>query len=253
MRIPLIFVGHGTPMNALEVNEFTEGWKEVVKDIPRPAGILCISAHWETEVSRVTTLEKPPTIHDFGGFPSRLYEVSYPAPGSPFLAKEVQNLTGAKPDPSRGLDHGTWSVLIHMFPEADIPVVQMSIAFDQPPQYHLDLAKKLIPLRDKGILILGSGNIVHNLRKIDWDNPGGGYEWALRADEILKDRIRKEDTGMLVNYQKLGPDVMWAVPTPEHFLPMIYILGAKRENEKLSFFNEKVVMGSLSMTGIRID
>ena len=256
---PVLFIGHGSPMNAIEENEFVEGWEEVAKTLPKPNAILCISAHWETKGTSVTVMEKPITIHDFGGFPRKLFEVQYPAPGSPELAREIKGIfkkTEIGLDKKWGLDHGCWSVLKRMFPDANIPVVQMSLDYSQPVQTHYELAKELSPLRKKGILIIGSGNMVHNLQLIDWENinePGFGYDWAIEANEKMKKYILSNDHQSLINYRAQGKDFDLAIPTPEHFLPLLYALALKEGNEKVEIFNDKPVMGSLTMTSLKID
>ncbi|MDP4271308.1 MAG: 4,5-DOPA dioxygenase extradiol [Bacteroidota bacterium] len=253
--MPMLFVGHGSPMNAIEENEFVTGWRSQAATLPRPSAILCISAHWETRGTYVTAMAKPQTIHDFGGFPCELYQVQYPAPGNPGLANEVTKLitgTPVFPDEKWGLDHGTWSVIKHFYPEADIPVVQLSINYLMSPRHHYELAKELAILRSKGVLIVGSGNIVHNLRVLNWSNPNEGYDWAINANEKVKSLILKNDYTSLIDYTSLGNDVKMAIPTAEHFLPLLYILGLKKENEELSFFNDKAVYGSLTMTSVRV-
>ncbi|MEI6456152.1 MAG: 4,5-DOPA dioxygenase extradiol [bacterium] len=257
-KIPVLFVGHGSPMNAIEENEFVEGWRTMAKSLPKPRAILCISAHWETKGSYLTFMENPKTIHDFSGFPQLLYAMQYPAPGNPELASEITNLvkrTGIGPDERWGLDHGCWSVLMRMFPEAEIPVVQLSLDYSQPAQYHYDLAKELAPLRTKGILVIGSGNIVHNLRLVAWDRmdqPGFGYEWATEANEKMKNFILSDDHGSLVKYREQGKAFNLAIPTPEHFLPLLYVLALKEEGDHVEFFNDKPVLGSLTMTSLVI-
>jgi 4,5-DOPA dioxygenase extradiol len=257
-QMPVLFVGHGSPMNAIQETEFVKGWREAGKTLPEPNAILCISAHWETRGTSVTVMEKPPTIHDFGGFPQELFEVQYPAPGSPELAKETKSIikkTEIGLDERWGLDHGCWSVLRRMFPAANIPVVQMSLDYSQPAQYHYDLAKELFPLRKKGILIMGSGNMVHNLRLVDWDKidePGFGYDWAIEANEKMKKFILSNDHQSLINYRAQGRAFDLAIPTPEHFLPLLYVLAVKEENEIIEIFNDKPDMGSLTMTSIKI-
>ncbi len=253
--MPTLFVGHGSPMNAIEENEFVAGWRNQAVTIPRPSAILCISAHWETRGTYVTAMAKPQTIHDFGGFPCELYQVQYPAPGNPALAKEVTKLitgTPVFPDEKWGLDHGTWSVIRHFYPEADIPVVQLSINYLMSPHHHFELAKELAILRSKGVLIVGSGNIVHNLRVLNWNQPDEGYDWALEANQIVKSLVLQNNYSALVDYSSLGKAVSLAIPTPEHFIPLLYILGLKKENESISFFNDKAVYGSLTMTSLRI-
>lgn len=253
--MPVLFVGHGSPMNAIEQNEFTEGWQHMSLSIPTPKAILCISAHWETKGTFVTAMDSPPTIHDFGGFPQALFEVQYPAPGSPELAEEAKRIiskTQVGLDNSWGLDHGTWSVLNRLYPEAKIPVIQLSLDYYRDPQYHYELARELQAMRNKGILIMGSGNMVHNLRALDWSRTNTGYDWALEANELFKNLIRRDDHRQLAEYKKLGTAVQMAVPTPEHFLPLLYALAMKNENDEISFFNDKPVMGSLTMTSLRI-
>lgn len=258
IKMPVLFVGHGSPMNAIEENEFVEAWRDLGKSIPKPGTILCISAHWETRGTFVTAMPKPPTIHDFGGFPQELYDVHYPAPGSPELASSVkQAITSTRVglDEKWGFDHGAWSVIRNIYPGAEVPVIEMSLDYNQNPQKHYELAKELASFRNKGVLIIGSGNMVHNLRMIAWDHankPEYGFDWALQANEILKNLILENNHRDLINYSGLGRDVQLAVPTPEHYLPLLYSLALKEENESVSFFNDKIVMGSLSMISLRI-
>jgi 4,5-DOPA dioxygenase extradiol len=255
--MPALFLGHGSPMNAIEKNEFTERWNKAAESIPKPSAILCLSAHWETKGTCVTAMENPKTIHDFGGFPEELYQVQYPAAGSPGLAGEVIRIikkTTVQQDYQWGLDHGCWSVVKHLYPEADIPVVQLSLDHFQPPQYHYDLAKELSPLRDKGVLIIGSGNMVHNLGMVAWDRMNDlhyGYDWAIEASGRMKEMIMNNDHDSLINYKLQGKAFNLAVPTPEHFLPLLYVLALNGENESIGFFNDKPVMGSLTMTCVR--
>ena len=257
-RMPVLFVGHGSPMYVIEENEFTETWKKLGETIPKPKSIICISAHWETRGTHVTAMQTPPTIHDFGGFPSELYEIQYPAPGNPELAKEaIKAITGTQvqADEKWGLDHGTWSFIRRMYPKAEIPVIQMSLDYNKSPKEHYELAKELASFRDKGVLIIGSGNIVHNLRKVAWDKPDYeeyGFDWALEANEILKKLIVADDHKKLIDYDLLGREVQMAVPTPDHYLPLLYALALKNGNEELSLFNDKAVMGSLTMTSLKI-
>ena len=254
-QMPVLFLGHGSPMNAIEENEFVTGFRNIGKTIPKPNAILCVSAHWETKGTFVTAMEKPPTIHDFGGFPKALFDVQYPAPGSPSLAEETKNTikkTEVGLDYNWGLDHGAWSVIKHLYPDADIPVIELSLDYSQSPQYHYELAKELSSLRQKGVLIVGSGNMVHNLRAIDWEKPGKGFDWAIAANDKLKRLISNNEHQQLVNYRSLGQEIQLSVPTPEHYLPLLYTLGLKQENEKVSFFNDKEVMGSISMTSFKI-
>jgi 4,5-DOPA dioxygenase extradiol len=257
-QMPMLFAGHGSPMNAIEDNEFVHGWKEAVKSIPEPSAILCVSAHWETDGTSVTAMEKPITIHDFGGFPQELYEVQYPAPGNPELAKQIKNIiskTDAGLDDKWGLDHGCWSVLKHMYPDADIPVVQLSLDYTKPAKYHYELAHELISLRKNGVLIIGSGNIVHNLRLVSWNDlgtPGFGFDWAIEANERMKKLILADDHNALIDYRSQGKAFDLAIPTPEHYLPLLYILALKQQGENVSFFNDKAVGGSLMMTSMII-
>ncbi len=254
-NMPVLFVGHGSPMNAIEQNEFTKGWQSITKSLPKPKAILCISAHWETRGTFVTVMAKPPTIHDFGGFPPELFAVQYPAPGETELAKETKSLVVKAVvglDEKWGLDHGAWSVLKIMYPDADIPVIQLSLDYTQSPQHHYDLAKKLASLRKKGILIIGSGNMVHNLRILDWNKTDQGFDWAEEASAKFRKLIVENDHNQLINYRELGHDVELAVPSPEHYLPLLYALAVKDEKEEISFFNDKTVMGSISMTSIQI-
>jgi len=257
-RMPVLFIGHGSPMNAIEENEFVQGWRDLGKSLPHPKAILCVSAHWETRGTYVTAMSNPKTIHDFGGFPKALYEVEYPAPGSPELANETKHTitkTTVGLDEKWGLDHGAWSVVRPMYPEADIPVIEMSLDYSQSPQSHFELAKELSALRNKGVLIIGSGNMVHNLRLVAWDKmnePEYGFDWAIQANEKFKTLIESGDFKSLINYANLGREVQLSVPTPDHYLPLLYALALKEENEAVSFFNDKPVMGSLTMTSLRI-
>ena len=253
--MPVLFVGHGSPMNAIENNEFTKAWQVIAKSLPKPNAIVCISAHWETKGTFVTAMEKPQTIHDFGGFPKALFDVEYPAPGNLQLAMETKKLitkADVGMDEKWGLDHGAWSVIKVMYPDADIPVIQLSLDYNLKPQFHYDLAKELAPLRKKGVLILGSGNMVHNLGMLDWNKPDGGFDWAQTANEKFKKLILDGDHSSLINYRNLGREVELAVPSPEHYLPLLYSFALKTQNEEVAFFNDKYVMGSLSMTSVKI-
>ncbi len=257
--MPVLFIGHGSPMNALENNAFTKGWKSMVKTIPKPKAILCISAHWETKGTFVTAMEKPRTIHDFGGFPKALFDVEYPALGSTWLATETQNVltdTNVRLDEAWGLDHGSWSVLKQIYPDADIPVVQLSLDYTQDTQYHYDLAKQLAALRKKGVLIVGSGNMVHNFQyaeiRGDFNTPFG-HDWAIEANEIFKKLITDDDFKSLINFKTYHRALALAAPTPEHYLPMIYSIALRNKGEKVSFFNDALVGGSFSMTSLKID
>ena len=257
-KIPVLFLGHGSPMNAIEENQFVQGFRNISREIPKPNAILCISAHWFTNGTFVTAMLNPKTIHDFYGFPKELFEVNYPAPGSPELARETAELLLpeiVEEDHSWGLDHGAWSVIKHLYPNAEIPVIQLSIDYTKPPQYHFDLAKKLQKLREKGILIIGSGNIVHNLRMIDWKNintVGAGWDWAVEAREKTNNWLLDGNFQNLIDYQKQGIALQTAVPSPDHYLPLIYSLGLKEKSENLSLFNDELIGGSLSMTSVRI-
>ena len=257
-RMPVLFIGHGSPMNAIEENEFVQGFRNAASELPKPAAIVCVSAHWETRGTLVTAMEKPKTIHDFGGFPEELYKVQYPAPGKPGLAKEIKNVvkrTEIGLDSNWGLDHGTWSVIKHMYPDADVPVVQMSLDYQQTPQHHYELAKELSFLRNKGVLIIGSGNMVHNLRLVDrknLDKEDYGYDWALEAREKMKKYILSGDHKQLINYQAQGKEFSLAIPTPEHYLPLLYTLALKDDEDRVSTFNDKALAGSLTMTSVKI-
>jgi 4,5-DOPA dioxygenase extradiol len=247
-RMPVAFIGHGNPMNAIEDNAYSKSWKSLGTKLPKPKAILCVSAHWETSGTYVTAMEKPKTIHDFGGFPQALFDAQYPAPGSPEVAKETAKevkKTNVGLDDKWGLDHGTWSVLLPMYPKADIPVLQLSLDYTKPPQYHYELAKELSKLRERGVLIIGSGNIVHNLRMMKWN--GGNYDWAEEFDAVAKKHIASGDHKPLIEYEKLGNAAKLSIPTNEHYLPMLYILGLTAKNESPTFFNESVDLGSVSM------
>jgi 4,5-DOPA dioxygenase extradiol len=251
-----IFFGHGNPMNALQDNAWTRGWAQLGATLPRPRAILCISAHWYLPGTAVTAQSAPRTIHDFGGFPQELYEVSYAAPGAPDLAKRVAQLLAPVPvaqDTSWGLDHGTWSVLTHAYPAADIPVVQLSIDEAKPAPWHFETAKKLAPLRDEGILIVGSGNLVHNLHAYSWgSHPVQPYDWALRFEAMAREAMRSGDFAPLVNYESLGRDAMLSAPTPDHYLPLLYVLAQRRGDEPVSFPVEGFDGGSISMLAVLI-
>lgn len=257
-KMPVLFLGHGSPMNAIEENEFVKAFRETGKHIPTPKAILCISAHWETEGTFVTAMAQPKTIHDFGGFPKALFDVQYPAPGSPDLARETKNSikkTQVGLDHSWGLDHGAWSVLKHLYPQADVPVIQMSLDYRQPPQYHYDLAKELKALRNKGVLIVGSGNMVHNLGLVAWDKmnaPEYGYDWALEAKAKMNQFILSDNHKELINFRGQGKAFDLAIPSPEHYLPLLYALALKDSSEQISLFNDKALAGSLTMTSVRI-
>lgn len=256
LKMPVLFVGHGSPMNAIEENEFTLYWKKLASEIEKPKAVLCISAHWLTRGTFVTAMNHPKTIHDFGGFPQALFDVNYPAPGNPELAEETAKLitsTSVGLDHEWGLDHGTWSIVKNMYPNAEIPVLQLSIDYSQPAQYHYDLAKQLGALRKKGVLIIGSGNMVHNLGMVAWDklNESFGFDWAIEMNSIFKKKIEENDHTALIQYEKLSSAAKLAVPTPDHYYPLIYTLGLKEEKDSISFFNDKPVAGSLTMTSVK--
>ena len=257
-RMPVLFLGHGSPMNAIEENQFVSGFRQIAKTIETPTAILCISAHWFTNGTKVTAMEMPKTIHDFGGFPQELFDVQYPAKGSPSLAHETKELllpTSVELDQHWGLDHGAWSVIKHLYPAANIPVIQLSIDYTKPAQYHYELAQKLQVLRNKGILIIGSGNIVHNLRRVDFQNfnkEDYGFDWAIEARAKINQHLTSGDFQPLIDYDKQGTAFQLAIPTPEHYLPLLYSLGLKQKDEDLSLFNDKLVAGSLSMTSLKI-
>jgi 4,5-DOPA dioxygenase extradiol len=257
-KMPVLFLGHGSPMNAIEENEFVRGFREAGKSIPKPAAILCVSAHWETQGTFVTAMENPKTIHDFGGFPRELYEVQYPAPGDPELAEKTRHLIRKNEvglDQKWGLDHGCWSVVKHLYPKADVPVIQMSLDYGKDARFHYELAKELAALRQKGVLIIGSGNMVHNLRMVAWDRLNDdeyGYDWALEASDKMKTFILDGDHQQLVNYKSQGRAFDLAIPTPDHYLPLLYALALKEDDEPVSLFNDKAIAGSLTMTSVRI-
>jgi 4,5-DOPA dioxygenase extradiol len=253
--MPVVFAGHGSPMNAIEDNEFHRAWRALGERLPRPRAILCVSAHWETLGARLTGANHPATIHDFYGFPQALFDVEYPAPGEPKLAHRVVDLLGghshAQIDATRGFDHGMWSVLRVMYPDADVPVVQLGIDTSQPGAHHYGLAKQLAPLRDEGVLMLGSGNIVHNLRLWDGRNPHP-LDWAARFDAEVRRKIRAGDHVELADWQRLGEDARLAVPTPEHYLPLLYALALQRDGDRLTFFNENV-SSAIGMTSVVLE
>jgi 4,5-DOPA dioxygenase extradiol len=257
-KMPVLFLGHGSPMNAIEENQFVTGFRNMAKTLPKPNAILCISAHWFTSGTKVTAMEMPRTIHDFGGFPQELFDVQYPAKGSPELAQITQELllpTVVELDEHWGLDHGAWSVIKHLYPDADIPVIQMSIDYTKSGQYHFELAQKLSALRTKGILIVGSGNIIHNLRMVDFRNintDNYGYDWAVEARAVINDYMLDGNFQPLIDFEKQSKAFQLAIPTPDHYLPLIYTLGLKGKSEELSLFNDKLVAGSLSMTSVKI-
>lgn len=254
--MPALFIGHGSPMNGIESNPFSKTWEDLGAGLPTPQAVLCISAHWLTRGTFVTAMEHPKTIHDFGGFPPELFEVQYPAPGQTELAKHISNIvqyTQVGLDHDWGLDHGTWSVVRRMFPEANIPVLQLSIDYYKPGQWHFDLAKELASLRKRGVLIIGSGNMVHNLRMVDFEKlnvRGYGYDWAKEMNETFKQHIEKKNYQPLIEYDRLGAGAKLAIPTPDHYWPLIYSLGTAQEDNEMIFFNDELVGGSLTMTSV---
>ena len=250
-KMPVLFLGHGSPMNAISSNQFTESWNQLGKTLPKPQAILSISAHWETQGSFVTAMENPRTIHDFYNFPQALYDMKYPAPGNPDLAHSLQQLEQhIELDHQWGLDHGTWAVICHLYPDANIPTLQLSLNQSLSPQAHYDLAKLLSQLRHRGVLIIGSGNIVHNLRRLDFQNPEGGYEWAEEARESMTHLIRHHDHHKLIHFADQGEAFKLAIPTDEHYLPLLYILGLQDSKDELMIFNDQSLMGSLAMTSL---
>jgi 4,5-DOPA dioxygenase extradiol len=256
-KMPVLFLGHGSPMNAIEENEFVAGFRNVAKEIARPQAILVVSAHWETRGTFVTAMEKPATIHDFGGFPKELFQVQYPAPGSPELAKQTRDTvkkTEVHLDEKWGLDHGAWSVVKHLYPNADVPVVQLSLNYYQTPQYHYELARELASLREKGVLIIGSGNMVHNLGMVSWPHLDKifAYDWALEASDKMKKFILDDNHRELTNYTSHGRAYSLAVPSPEHYLPLLYTLALKGKTDTVTLFNDKPVAGALTMTSVKI-
>ncbi len=257
-KMPALFVGHGNPMNAIQENEFVEGFRRIAETLPKPQAILCISAHWETKGTRVTAMPKPRTIHDFGGFPRALYEVEYPAPGDPELALETQRIISGTPvglDYEWGLDHGAWSVIRHLYPQADVPVIEMSLDYSQPASWHYDLARELAALRTKGVLIIGSGNMVHNIPMAAWnkmDTPGYAYDWAVEAGEKMKQSILQGDHASLIQWHSRGRAFDLAIPTPEHYLPLLYTLALQEKDDSVTLFNDRYLAGSFSMTSVKI-
>lgn len=255
--MPALFIGHGSPMNGIEDTEFSRRWTSMAGEIPMPKAVLVVSAHWFTKGTRITAMDFPKTIHDFGGFPKELFAVQYPAPGHPELAKETAGLlrsANVELDHDWGLDHGTWTIIKHMYPRANIPVLQLSIDYTKGPQYHYELAQQLFSLRKKGVLIVGSGNMVHNLRMVAWDKLNEseyGYDWANQMNSRFKQLIAEGDFKSLINYESLGKEAMLAIPTPEHYLPLLYTLGLKGDKDNVSFFNDKAVAGSLTMTSVK--
>lgn len=255
--MPVLFIGHGSPMNGIEHNAFSAYWARLAKELPTPKAVLVVSAHWLTRGTKITAMEAPRTIHDFGGFPKELFAVQYPAPGSTALAKETTEIiksTHVELDHDWGLDHGAWTIIRHMYPEATIPVLQLSIDYTKGPRYHYELAKELYALRKKGVLIMGSGNMVHNLGMVAWDKLDSpfGFDWAVEMNEVFKSKILGGDHQPLMNYEALNKTSRLAIPTPDHYYPLMYTLGLQGKGEAVSIFNDQLVAGSLSMTSVRI-
>jgi len=254
--MPVVFFGHGNPMNALSNNGYTQAWARIGRELPRPKAVLAISAHWYLPGTMVTSMMAPKTIHDFGGFPPALYDVQYPAPGDTHLAGRVQELLapiGVHRDDSWGLDHGTWSVFMHVFPEADVPIVQLSIDETQPPAVHYDIGKRLAPLRDEGVLLAGSGNVVHNLHAYAWGRHAvEPFDWGLRFESLVRHAIAGGGDGALVEYEDLGADALLSAPTPDHYLPLLYVLGARQEDDVATFPVEGFDGGSISMLAVKL-
>jgi 4,5-DOPA dioxygenase extradiol len=255
--MPVLFIGHGSPMNGIEHNEFSDSWAKLAKEIPLPKAILVISAHWLSKGTKITAMDFPETIHDFGGFPKELFDVQYPAPGNPELAKETAAIIqSAEVELTHdwGLDHGAWTVIKNMYPDATIPVLQLSIDYTKGPQFHYKLAKELSSLRSKGVLIMGSGNMVHNLRMISFDQMDKefGFDWAIEMNDIFKKHINSRNHQALVNYESLGSGAKLAIPTPDHYYPLLYSLGLQNKNDEAAIFNDKLMAGSLTMTSLKI-
>lgn len=252
-KMPVLFVGHGNPMNAVEDNPYSRAWIKAGQSLPRPQAVLCVSAHWQTDGTHATAMPWPRTIHDFTGFPRALYEVQYPAPGwpeMPALLRQAAPRVKVHPEFEWGLDHGSWSVLCRMFPDADIPVAQLSLDYSQAPGFHYELGRQLKGLRKEGVLIVGSGNMVHNLEVMVWQDTA--FDWALEVDRKLKELILSRDHQGLVDYDRLGPVARLAVPTSEHYLPLLYVLAMQEEDDEIEFFAEQVTLGSVSMRSLRI-
>ncbi len=255
-RMPSIFFGHGNPMNAIQQNRYTDGWSAIGRGVPQPKAVLCVSAHWYVPDAAVTVSTSPRTIHDFGGFPPELYAVQYPAPGDPELARRIQNLLAPLPvslDNHWGLDHGTWSVLRHVYPDANVPVVQLSIDETQPASFHYEIGKRIAPLREEGVLLVGSGNLVHNLHTYAWGaHVVEPFDWAVRFEKEARELLLADEPAPLVNYERLGRDAVLAIPTPDHYLPLLYVLGTRLPGEDLTFPVEGVDGGSISMLSVQV-
>ena len=254
-RMPALFFGHGSPMNTLLRNPYTQGWARIGQAVPRPKAILCISAHWYRRGTAVTAMAAPATIHDFGGFPQELFDYEYPAPGNPAFAARVRDLlqpVQVDLDETWGLDHGTWSVLAHAYPQADIPVVQLAIDHTQPPRFHYDLGRRLAPLRDEGVLIVGSGNVVHNLRAVRWEPGAAAYDWAVSFNEAVQERLASHDHGPLIEYDSLGHPARLSVPTPEHYLPLLYVIALQGKGEPLALPVDGIENGAIGMLSVAV-
>lgn len=258
-RMPALFIGHGSPMNAIEESDWSRSWRTLGANLretaPPPKAILVVSAHWMTPGVGVTAMAQPETIHDFGGFPDALFAVQYPAPGDPELARRIQQLLAPEMvslDQGWGLDHGAWSVLVHLFPDADIPVVQLSLDLSQPGRFHYELGQRLRPLRDEGVLIIGSGNVVHNLRLIQWQAGRSAPEWSPRMEQRIMECLRNGDHDALIDYPNLDPQAMLAIPTPEHYLPLLYITALQQDDETPSFPVQGIDLGTISMLSMRL-
>jgi 4,5-DOPA dioxygenase extradiol len=252
-RMPIAFLGHGSPMNTLEQNAFSMAWRNFGTAVPKPKAVLMVSAHWYTPGTHVTAMQTPETIHDFRGFPQALFDFQYPAPGAPALAQRVAQLLQPLKvglDEQWGLDHGAWSVLAHVFPDASVPVVQLSIDRTQPPQWHYDLAKRLAPLRDEGVLILGSGDVVHNLGIMNWREQNVAFDWAVRFNDLVKSHLAQRDHSALINYDRLGEDARLSIPTPEHYLPLLYVIALQTPEDKLNILVDGIIGGSISMLSV---
>lgn len=252
-RMPAIFIGHGSPMNAIEDNVYTQAWEALGRRFPEPRAILMISAHWMTRGVAVTAMQQPQTIHDFGGFPQALFDIQYPAPGNPELAQRIAEHLAPLPvvlDQEWGLDHGTWSVLVKMYPQAQIPVIQLSLDLTQPASWHFELGQRLAALRDDGVMLMASGNVVHNLRRIALQSPG--FDWAHRFNDVMRKAILEDDTEKLVNYQQFGQDAALSVPTSEHFLPLLYVMGSKNGHDKTEIVVDGMDLGAISMMTVLI-
>lgn len=255
-RLPVLFLGHGNPMHAIQQNEYTAAWNGIGRTLPRPKAILAVSAHWYPPATLVTSNERPRTIHDFGGFPRELFAVQYPAPGDPALARRVQELLqpiDVQLDDEWGLDHGTWAPLRHVYPDADVPIIQLSIDETQPAQFHYDVGRRLAPLRDEGVLIFGSGNLVHNLHAYGWGRRVvEPYDWAVRFESMARELMLSGNHDPLINYEHLGRDASLSAPTPDHYLPLLYVLGAQQEGDTVTFPVEGLDGGSVSMLSVQI-